>query len=200
MKNFILYTILLLLLVFFRFNDVYLNVAPNQDTKFTAQIDILIYNKYNKIRLAKNNDKISVKDRFRIMLQTNKDAKVLILNKSNSICEMLFNLNLIPDYTYYLPDSSNFLSFDGEESTEEIFFVMINNQNQLPDKLFNPTTDCYEKYKIINQLKEEEFDFVSKDVPPLIQLSGNVRFFEQSEKILTNSSYILKKFRFNVQK
>jgi hypothetical protein len=168
--------------------------------QFSAQIDLVIYDINNNLRLAKNYDKISVKDRFKIMIQTNKDAKLFILNKSDSKCEILMNSNLVANHIYNIPDALNFMSFDGKDLVEEIYIILMIKEDKLSKQLFNPVYDCNERLRIISQLEREEFDFISKEISPLILVNGNVRLSDLSEKIFTNSYRIFKKYKFNVQK
>jgi hypothetical protein len=169
-------------------------------SQYSGQIDLVIYDIKNNLRLAKNYDKISLNDRFRIMIQTSENSKLLILNKSDSKCEILMNSNLVANHIYYIPDSHNFMAFDGKDLVEEIYVVLIIKEDQLTKQLFNPVYDCEKRLQIISQLEKEEFDFISKEIPPLILVNGNVRLSDLSEKIITNSYRIFKKYKFNVQK
>lgn len=170
----------------------------HQKTNLSVQIDLVIYGQNGKIRIAKNLDRIYKNEKFQIIIRANSDSRLIMMNKSLSDCKTLANFFINLNRNYYLPNAKEFYALDGSNKIEEFFFIIFNNSYEHSDFALNPTLSCESKWEFITNQFNELFSIKSRPVPPILQLSGNIRTSELSEK-LDGNNVIIKKYLLNVQ-
>ncbi|BDQ04428.1 hypothetical protein [Ignavibacterium sp.] len=166
-------------------------------TNLIVQVDLIIYGDNGKFRLAKSFDKINTSEKFQFIVRSNSDVRLIMINKSLKDCKILTNVFINSNRNYYLPSPKEFFVFDGSNKTEEISLVIFKREFKLYDILLKPSLNCEEKWKLIDDQFNEFFTIKSKPVPPILQLSGNIRTSELSEE-LEVSNVLIKKYLFDV--
>lgn len=166
--------------------------------KITFQVDCLVYEKSGQSRIAKSFDRISKNEKFQLVLVSDNDVNLLVLNKSTSDCQKLEKIFIVSNKTYYLPSKNEYYSFDYKSKREELFIVVFNKLVKELEPLLNPTTDCTFMSEKLNEYYIKRYYVEKNSVPPLIQISGNIRDMSLSEK-LSGYDIIIKKYSFDVQ-
>lgn len=170
----------------------------NRNKYIKANIDLVVYKNSGKVSIAKNHDRIYKGEKFQIVIRTSKDTKLLLLNSSESDCKILQNCFINEGISYYFPGKYDFYTFDSANENENIFVVIYDELDQFLKLLINPTLECRTKTEKLNYYYEENLVIKRKTVPPIVQLSGNLRTTDYSEE-LTGERIIIKKYKFNVQ-
>lgn len=166
--------------------------------KLIVQIDLIVYSDKNKFRIARNFDRINKSEKFQVIIKSKKDVRLVMLSKSRKDCNFLSNIFINSNRTYYLPGPKEYFSFDGLNKSEEIYLVIFQRNYEHSDILLKPSLDCEYKWEFINSQFNQMFNLKSKPVPPIIQLSGNIRTSELSEEI-EGENVIMKKYSFDVE-
>lgn len=164
----------------------------------SVQIDLVIHGQNGKIRIAKNLDRINKNEKFQIIIRSDSDSRLIVMNKSISDCKTLANIFINSNRNYYLPNSKEFYACDGSNKMEEFFLIIFNNSYEHYDLVLNPKLSCESKWEFISNQFNEFFSIKSRPVPPILQLSGNIRTSELSEKLEGNNA-VIKKYLLNVQ-
>ncbi|AFH48682.1 Hypothetical protein IALB_0970 [Ignavibacterium album JCM 16511] len=195
MATFFSYLLLLYLCLYQITNERY---ASFYKENLIVQIDLVIYSDKNTFRIARNFDRINKNEKFQVIVKSKSDVRLVILNKSRIDCNFLSNIFINSNRTYYLPSPKEYFSFDGLNKSEEIYIVIFQRNYKHSDLLLKPSSDCTYKWEFINSQFNDLLSIKSKPVPPILQLSGNIRTSELSEEI-EGENVIIKKYSFDVE-